>query len=61
MLEIRIPITLGTIGTIKRELAKTIGDVKCSHRIEYRPRGAEAQRRAWVEEQRRYPNRFWRR
>jgi hypothetical protein len=34
MLEIRIPITLGTICTIKHELGETIGDVKSSHRIE---------------------------
>jgi len=34
MLELRIPITLGTIGTIKHELAETIGQVKSSHRIE---------------------------
>jgi hypothetical protein len=34
MLEIRIPITLGTIGTIKHELTETIGQVKSSHRIE---------------------------
>jgi hypothetical protein len=34
MLMIRIPITLGTVGTIKRQLAETIADVKSSHRIE---------------------------
>jgi hypothetical protein len=34
VLDIRIPITLGTIATLKRELAETIGDVKSSHRIE---------------------------
>jgi hypothetical protein len=34
MLEIPIPITLGTIGTIKQGLAETIADVKSSHRVE---------------------------
>jgi hypothetical protein len=36
---------------------RVIDDLDCEHR----PRGAEAQRRAYVEEQRRYGNRFWRR
>jgi hypothetical protein len=34
---------------------RAIDDLDCK----YRPDGAEAQRRAWVEEQRRYGNRFW--
>jgi hypothetical protein len=34
VLEIRTPITPGTIGAIKHELTETIGDVKSSHRIE---------------------------
>jgi hypothetical protein len=36
---------------------QVINELDC----EYRPEGAEAQRRAWIEEQRRYCNRFWRR